>query len=323
MSAAEGDYSFPALSPGEYQVDVEVVGFQRIARWALVEAGITTRADFALRVGDLNDSVTVPAASAEIHYDSATVGGVINRDQIQALPLNGRTFLELAKLEPGVQPPTAANRNRTVVAILGGPAANVGGARFTIDGGSVTSVGLGGSQLGLSQEAVQEFQIATVNFDLSTGMTDAGAINVVTRAGGNEPHASAFYFFRDHNLAAYPALKRDRNNPEPFFERHQFGFAARRSHSPQPRFLLWKLGAKRSTRSCGHDAAGGGLRPLEPDHGESVVGRSVQRPRSTQESMVRTLYSFVTLTMAARRLDLQRRQPVGRRMPILRTGTAS
>jgi hypothetical protein len=225
MTAPEGDYSFPALPPAEYQVSVEVAGFQRIARSATVEAGTTTRADFALRVGDLNDAVTVPAASAQIHYDSAAVGGVINRDQIQGLPLNGRTFLELAKLEPGVQPPTAANRNRTVVAILGAPAANVGGARFTIDGGSVTSVGLGGAQLGLSQEAVQEFQIATVNFDLSIGMTEAGAINVVTRAGGNEPHATTFYFFRDHNLAAYPALMRDRNNPEPFFERHQFGFA--------------------------------------------------------------------------------------------------
>jgi hypothetical protein len=126
MTAPEGDYSFPALPPAEYQVSVEVAGFQRIARSATVEAGTTTRADFALRVGDLNDAVTVPAASAQIHYDSAAVGGVINRDQIQGLPLNGRTFLELAKLEPGVQPPTAANRNRTVVAILALAARNWG-----------------------------------------------------------------------------------------------------------------------------------------------------------------------------------------------------
>ena len=176
-------------------------------------------------MGDLTDSVTVQAASPQLHYDSASVGGLITRDQIQGVPLNGRSFLELAKLEPGVQPPTGANRDRTVVPILSAPAPNVGGARFTVDGGSVTSVGLGGAQMGFSQELVQEFQVSTVNFDLSAGMTDAGAINVVTRAGGNEFQATTFYFFRDHNLAAYPALNRDQANPDPFFQRQQFGFA--------------------------------------------------------------------------------------------------
>ncbi|MBA3271941.1 MAG: TonB-dependent receptor, partial [Acidobacteria bacterium] len=185
----------------------------------------TTRADFVLWVGDLTDAVTVHAASPQLHYDSAAVGGVITRDQIEGLPLNGRSFLELAKLEPGVQSPTGANRNRTVVPILGAPASNVGGARYTVDGGSVTSIGLGGSQMGLSQEVVQEFQVSTVNFDLSTGMTDAGAINVVTRGGGNKFQATTFYFFRDHNLAAYPALQRDANNSDPFFQRQQYGLA--------------------------------------------------------------------------------------------------
>ena len=79
--------------------------------------------------------------------------------------------------------------------------------------------------MGFSQEAVQEFQVSTVNFDLSTGITLSGAINVVTRSGGNDLHGAVFYFFRDHNLAAYPALNRDPANPDPFFQRRQFGFA--------------------------------------------------------------------------------------------------
>src|SRR5262249_20876667 len=135
------------------------------------------------------------------------------------------SFLELSKLEPGVQPPTVANRNRMVVPLLGAPAQNVGGARFTVDGGSVTSVGMGGSQMGFSQDVVQEFQVSTVNPDLSTGLTDAGAINVVTRSGGNDPAGTAFYFFRDHTITAYPALNRDPANPDPFFQRRQFGGA--------------------------------------------------------------------------------------------------
>ena len=84
----------------------------------------------------------------------------------------------------------------------------------------------GGSVMGFSQDVVQEFQISTVNFDLSTGVTFSGAINVATRSGSNDLHGSAFYFFRDHKMSAYPALKRDPANPDPFFQRRQLGFAA-------------------------------------------------------------------------------------------------
>ena len=94
-----------------------------------------------------------------------------------------------------------------------------------VDGGSITSVGVGGSQMGFSQEVVQEFQVSTVNFDLSTGIAGAGGVNVVTRSGGNDLHGTGFYFFRDHKLAAYPALNRDPANPASFFQRRQFGFA--------------------------------------------------------------------------------------------------
>jgi hypothetical protein len=220
-----GVFAFPALLPGEYDVTVQAPGFQSATRRAVVEAGATTATDFHLRVGEVTESVTVAAASPQMRYDSHAVGGVVTRQQLENLPLNGRSFLELAKLESGVQPPSRTNSNRMLVPVLGAPGVNVGGARFTVDGGSVTSVGVGGSQINLSQEVVQEFQISTINFDLSTGIASAGAVNVITRSGGNDVHGAAFYFFRDHNLAAYPALKRDPANPDPFFHRRQFGFA--------------------------------------------------------------------------------------------------
>jgi hypothetical protein len=86
------------------------------------------------------------------------------------------------------------------------------------------AVFLGGSAMQFSQEVVREFQLTAANFDLSTGETASGAINIVTRSGGNEFHGAAFHFYRDHNLAAYPALSRDPTNPDPFFQRQQFGF---------------------------------------------------------------------------------------------------
>ena len=232
VTAEQGDYSFPALPAGEYEVSAETPGFQRIVRAATVEAGSTTTVDFDLRVGEVSESVTVEAASPQIHYDSSSVGGLTTRSQIENLPLNGRSFLELAKLEPGVQPPSRANNNRTLITVLG--VVNNSPTRVTVDGGSIMAIGYGGSAMGFSQEVVQEFQVSTLNFDLSTGITSVGAINVVTRSGGNDLHGTAFYFFRDHKLAAYPALNRDPANPDPFFQRRQFGFAlggpVRRDH---------------------------------------------------------------------------------------------
>jgi hypothetical protein len=223
-SSAQGDYDFPSLPAGEYEVIVEALGFKRALRQAVVEAGRTTATNFSLDIGDMNESVTVDGATPVIQYDSDTIGGVVTHEEIDGLPLNGRSFLELAKLQPGVQPPTRQNNNRTFVPVLGATQ-NSRTTRVTVDGGSVMAAGSGGAQMGFSQEVVQEFQVSTANFDLSTGITATGAVNVVTRSGTDRLHGAAFYFFRDHKLAGYPALNRDAADPDPFFQRRQFGFS--------------------------------------------------------------------------------------------------
>jgi hypothetical protein len=93
-----------------------------------------------------------------------------------------------------------------------------------VDGASITMPGNSGVIFQVSQEVVQEFQLSTVNFDVSTGLASNGAINIVTRSGGNDYHGDGFFFFRDHHLSAYPALKRDASNLHPFFQRQQYGF---------------------------------------------------------------------------------------------------
>jgi hypothetical protein len=225
LTSAQGDYSFPVLLAGEYEVSAETDLFQRMVRTASVEAGATTTADFTLRLGKVEESVTVDGASPQINYDSHSVGGVITGNEIENLPLNGRNFLELAKLEPGVQPLARTSGNRTLVPVMGGPGGPSGsGTRVTVDGSSIMTPGTFGAAMGFSQDLVQEFQVSTANFDISTGLTFSGAVNVATRSGGNELHGSAFYFFRDHTLSAYPALQRDPANPDPFFQRGQYGF---------------------------------------------------------------------------------------------------
>ena len=81
--------------------------------------------------------------------------------------------------------------------------------RITVDGARINDPVDGGTQQNFSQEIVQEFQISSANFDLSTGLTASGAINVVTRSGSNQFHGEGFFYFRDHNMSAYPALQRD------------------------------------------------------------------------------------------------------------------
>src|SRR5690349_16448446 len=99
---AEGLYSAPSLVPGEYEVRVEMQGFRTLVRPATVVAGGSTTVDLAMTLGTAQEVVTVEAASAQINYDSHTVAGVIARENIQDLPLNGRSSLQLASLEPGV-----------------------------------------------------------------------------------------------------------------------------------------------------------------------------------------------------------------------------
>ena len=266
--------------------------------------------------------MTVEAASPQIHYDSASVTGLITQDQVQGLPLNGRSFWSSPSSNPACKLQQLPIAIGSVVPVLGAPAANVGGARFTVDGGSVTSVGLGGAQMGFSQELVQEFQVSTVNFDLSAGMTDAGAINVVTRAGGNQHHANIFYFFRDHNLAAYPALNRDQSNPDPFFQRQQFGFSLggpiRRNRIFY--FANWERTDQRAV---------GTTTLLTPEFAHlSRISRARWKARcsadgSTRESMAHTQSSSVTPRMRAAPLGRQRRSAADRQTLTPRTGTAS
>lgn len=223
LSDVQGQFSAPALPAGRYEVRGQFQGFRQTVREATVAVGTTTTVDLALQIGAVTETVTVEAASSQIAYDSHKVDGVIGRTQIEALPLNGRSFLQLAFLEPGVSVGTrslAQYNAQFSVSVLGG---NSGKTAITVDGGNVRNSLEGGTAQNFSQEVVEEFQISSANFDLSTGIAASGAINIVSRSGGNDFHGGAYYFFRDNNLSAYPALNRNPFAPDPFFARRQTG----------------------------------------------------------------------------------------------------
>jgi hypothetical protein len=223
-SAQDGTYSMTGLPAGEYEVKAVMGGFRTTVRDATVETGATTTVDMRLQVGQSKDVVTVEAATAQVEYQRHNIDGVITRQKIQELPLNGRNFLNLAFLEPGVTVGTGSTsqyNSQFNVSILGGSSARTA---IAVDGGNIRNSIEGNTGMNFSQEVVQEFQLSSVNFDLSTGITSVGSVNVVTRSGGNDFHGSGYFFFRDHNLSAYPALNRNPVNPEPFFARRNPGF---------------------------------------------------------------------------------------------------
>lgn len=225
MASGDGFFSAPALPAGEYEVRGEHPGFRISQRSATVDAGSTTTVNLPMQVGATRDVVNVEAATAQINYDSHSIQGVIQRASIEDLPLNGRSYMQLARLEPGVtiaSGSVAQFNNLFTVSVLGAGNRTL----FAIDGGNVSDnidTGGGSSSMNFSQEMVQEFQLSSVNFDLSTGIAAGGAINVVTRSGSNDWHGSAYYYFRDHNLAAYPGLARNPIDPNPFFARRNPG----------------------------------------------------------------------------------------------------
>jgi hypothetical protein len=222
---ASGIFSAPALDPGQYEVRAEITGFRTTVREAMVTAGNATTVDMAMHIGESKEVVTVEAAAAQINYESHTVAGNIARSEIQDLPINGRGFLQLATLEPGVVmvpgSPSQYNGATFTISIGGGIS---GRTLIAMDGTTTWDAIQGGTQMNFSQEVVQEFQLQSVNYDLATGITSSGSVNVVTRSGSNQFHGSGYFFYRDHNMAAYPGLARQASNPSPFFARRNPGF---------------------------------------------------------------------------------------------------
>ncbi|MGA2588279.1 MAG: TonB-dependent receptor [Bryobacteraceae bacterium] len=223
----QGIFSAASLPAGNYGIKAAAAGFRTLEESATVQAGQVTSVDLVLQVGAESEVISVQGEAAQISYDSHEISGVITHQNIENLPLNGRNFLQLSMLEPGVT--VAANNvgqynKQFDVSILGASSAN-NSVRITVDGATVQDAITGGTQQNFSQEVVQEFQLSSTNFDLSTGIGAGGAVNVVTRSGGNDFHGSVFFFYRDHNISAFPTLGHEPGEPaSPYFARKQEGF---------------------------------------------------------------------------------------------------
>ena len=216
VTAGNGSYIVPGLAPGIYRVRVELSGFRSLTREGVrIATGETVRLNLDLEVGDVAEAVTVTADAPLLRSETAGLGHVIDNRRIVELPLNGRSFISLASLVPGVAlpPPPAAPLPR----INGGrPRTN----EYLFDGISVLQPEPGQVAFFPNIDAIQEFKIESNSPPAEFGRFNGGVVNLTTKSGGNQLTGSVFEFFRHESLNARNLFSGD---TKPRFRRNQFG----------------------------------------------------------------------------------------------------
>ena len=216
VSTRDGVYTAAGLSSGEYRVDVELSGFKPIRRAGIrVSTGETARVDFDLTVGRIREQVSVNADAPIVRAETASLGTVIEHEQVVQLPLNGRSFITLASLAPGVALPPAS----TLPRINGGrPRTN----EYLFDGISVLQPEPGTVAYFPIVDAIQEFKVESNSPGAEFGRFNGGVINLTTRAGTNAYHGAGFEFFRNQALNAVNYFQAE-HTTKPDYRRNQFG----------------------------------------------------------------------------------------------------
>jgi hypothetical protein len=220
-TTSAGAYASGALLPGTYNVSVTAQGFTTTVVPTLVQVGVTSSANVTLQVGQTSTTVEVEATPVQVNTVQPTVQGVVTREQIQNLPVNGRNFLNLAAVaEPGVQIQDAGNFDPTKNGFSSVSFGSRFGrtARVELDGVDISDENVGTVTQNIPTSAIQEFQVEQSTLDPSTELTSSGAVNVTTRSGTNAYHGEGFFGGRWHNADAKFTPGQDL-----FFRRAQWG----------------------------------------------------------------------------------------------------
>ncbi|GAC1436912.1 MAG: hypothetical protein NVS1B11_19240 [Terriglobales bacterium] len=197
-----GAFNSGALQPGSYKVHVSTTGFNSVDVPLTVQVGNTSTANVKLQVGQESQVVEVQGSQLQVNTEQAEVQGVLTSAQIENLPVNGRNFLDLAQLEPGVQIQDGQNFDPTKA---GYSSISFGGrfgrtARIFVDGVDISDETVGTTTEDIPASAIDEFQITQSSLDLSNDLTSSGAVNVTTKSGTNKYHGEAFGLFRDASV---------------------------------------------------------------------------------------------------------------------------
>ena len=232
---AVGVFNAPNLQPGTYDLTASANGFATLVRSHIVlTVGQELVLNLTLQVGNTTQQIEVTTEAPTVDLANATVGGLVNGTTVEELPLNGRSWSDLAILAPGVHTvgnqPAISSTDRTKRGM--GLELSISGGRpqqnnYLLDGVNInnyTNAGPG-SLLGgnLGTDAVGEFTVLTTNYSAEYGRTSGGVISAITKSGSNQIHGSVYEFLRNKSLDAANFIDNSNGVPKPPFRRNQFG----------------------------------------------------------------------------------------------------
>lgn len=231
-----GDYSVPALPPGGYQVEVKATNFKTVSQEVTLQISQVLTLPFSLTAGAVTENVQVTSAAPLVSLDTSDLGNVISGPQVVDLPLNGRNFLTLATLVPGVT--TGANINGNTNGTNGNAETyrynTSGGTDITVNGlraqannylldGFDNNESLVNTIIFFTQpDAMREFRVETNIAPAEFGRAGGGIINADIKSGTNAIHGSVFEFLRNSALDATPWTPQQNAKKFPF-KQNQFG----------------------------------------------------------------------------------------------------
>jgi hypothetical protein len=219
-TGGDGVYIVENLKPGPYELGVSKAGFkEKKLTGIVVQVSQRARIDISMELGTVQQTVDVSAAVLTLETENSSVGKVITTQDVLNLPLNGRQFLQLATLTPGVQQTYLTNHATT-----GGSISANGMSQYSnntmVDGMMNQETGAGRMTFSPSVDMIQEFKIQSNTYDAEYGRTGGSQIEIVTKRGGNSYHGSAYEFIRNDALDARTYFTPGKLPP---FRRNQFG----------------------------------------------------------------------------------------------------
>ena len=221
---AQGEYTFSALAPGAYRLEITKENFRSQTQQLTLNVNELARVDVMLQPGSKGERAEVTGVIDSLKTETVSLGAVIDQRSVRALPLDGRNFYELSLLAPGTAPAAQGSAG----SVRGDFAINVNGARedannFLLDGVYNGDPKLNGVGVTPPVDAIREFEVLTHTYDASFGRNAGGQINVVLNSGTNAIHGTVWEFFRNAALDETNHFAPREETPR--YQQNQYGFS--------------------------------------------------------------------------------------------------
>lgn len=224
VTGEDGTFLVAGIVPGPYRITAALLGFSRLTQENLVvRVGTTLQVDLEMRVGALEENLTVTADAPQVDLTSAQVGANVSTSEIADLPNGNGNFTGLIAILPGVVYNRASDGQSDNVTINGQPGT---GVVYQLDGGSNNDDlrgGSAGAQTRPALEAIQEFQVVTNQFDAEYGAALSGVINAVTKQGTNTYHGSAIGYFTNAAMTSRDIFAEQADRAKPDTQNMRYG----------------------------------------------------------------------------------------------------